>query len=667
MAAQAGPDAADEPQDGEQRSRQLAGPLGAVVRLAAIGLSVYVLLYISTLLELIDIRLYGAHRALAYSMVLFLLFMLYPAGRRGPWRRVPWYDFVLAAAGVGASFYAFLSWDEWLAGVGIPSRTEEVLGIVLVLVTLEGCRRLLGWTFTLVTLVFLVYPMVGHLLPGVLATRPYTLSSLVQSFYYAGNSSGMFGSPMEIFTTTVAMFLLFGAFLQATGAAGVFLDGALGIAGRFRAGMAKVAVVASALFGTISGVGVANVLVTGSFTIPTMKRMGYRPSFAGAVEAAASTGGILMPPVMGAAAFLMADILGTSYWTIAVAAFIPGVLYYLAMFVIVDFDGARAGIKGVPAAEIPPLARTMARGWYLLAAIAALLLLLGYAGMPVDQSALGGLVILVVLAAARRGGLRWRGAVNALDGAGRLMAEIGVAGAAIGVIMGGFALTGLGAVLPQAIHAVAGDNLFVVLVLAAAAAIVLGMGAPPLLVYVLLVSTIAPAIIKMGVPPLAAHLFIFYFGLLSMLTPPVALCAMIAARVAGANFWATSLEACRLGIIAFIVPFFFVYNPVLLFDGSAVDLVRAFASASMGVFALGGALTRFFFNRPLPVWETATLGCGGLLLLYPEGYSDLIGLSLIAPSVLLTIAAALRRRAMRDQEAGAPGLRPSNREGRLTP
>jgi TRAP transporter 4TM/12TM fusion protein len=635
------------PDSGNRRTRRLSGPLGLAVRVVAIGLSLYVALYISTAFRVFDITLYGSHRALAYACILFLLFMLYPASDKGPWQRVPWYDLVLAVVGVGTSLYAFWSWDAWLEGVGLPTTTEEVLGIALVIVTLEGSRRALGTAFTIVTLAFILYPLVGPYLPGVLVTRHYTISTLVQNFYFAGTSNGIFGSAMEIFTTTVAMFLVFGAFLQVTGAARVFLDFAIGVAGRFRAGMAKVAVISSALFGTISGVGVANVLVTGSFTIPAMKRMGYRPSLAGAVEAAASTGGILMPPVMGAAAFLMADILGVPYWDIAVAAFIPAVLYYLAIFVMVDFEGARENLQGVPREDIPPLGRTLRQGWYLILAIVVLLVMLGQFGIPVDQSALGAVIVLIVLATLRRGGLRLRGVLDALEQGGQLMAEIGVTGAVVGIILGGFALTGLGAILPQAMQSLAGDNLFMLLVMAAIAAIILGMGAPPLLVYVLLVSSVAPAIIKYGVSPLAAHMFVFYFGLMSMLTPPVALCAMIAARVAGASFWRTALESCRLAIVAYIVPFFFVYQPVLLFQGEASQLVHAIVTAIIGVVALSGALTRYFFIRPLPTWEAVLLGVGGLLLLYPEWISDVVGLLLLTPSTALTLVAVGRQRRAR--------------------
>jgi len=625
-----------------ERARRLTGPLAAVVRYTAIALSLYIMLYVSTVLDYVGIHLYGAHRPLVFAGILFLLFMMYPATPRGA-GRVPWYDFLLAGVGMFASFYAFLSWETWTMGVSFPTPFEMGLGVAVVLISLEASRRVLGLAFTLVAALFIVYPLVGPYLPGFLATRPYSLPGLVQFFYLAGGGSGIFGTPMEIFTTTVALFLIFGAFLQATGAAMIFLDAAMGLAGRFRSGMAKVAVISSALFATISGVGVANVLVTGSFTIPAMKRMGYRPSLAAAVEAAASTGGILMPPVMGAAAFLMADILAVPYWSIVVAALLPGLLYYVAMFTIVDFEGARDGLKGVPEEQIPPLWATLKRGWYLLVAIAVLLLALGWAELPVDQSALLGLAVLVLFSALRKDGLRLPAVLDGLESGGRLLGEIGATGAVVGIIMSGFALTGLGAMLPQAMQALAGDSLLLLLVLAAIASIILGMGAPPLLVYVLLAATVAPAIIKAGVSPIGAHMFIFYFGLLSMLTPPVALSALIAARVAEANFWRTSVEACRLGIIAFVIPFFFVYQPVLLLEGDPGQLAHAIVTSVTGVVALGGALTRYFFVRRLAWWEAVPLGLGGTLLLYPEGYSDLIGLALMAPTLALTALALLRR------------------------
>jgi len=628
----------------ERRTREPGGLLGHAVRAITIGLGLYILLYISTVFQIWNISLYGSHRALTYAVILFLLFVLYPARRAGPWDRVPWYDLALGLAGAGAALYAFFSWHAWLDGVGIPTWYEEILGVALVLITLEGSRRALGPAFTMVAVLFILYPILGPYLPSPLTSQQVSLSVLVQNYYFAGTSDGVFGAPMEIFTTTVAVFLLFGAFLQATGAARVFLDGAMGVAGAYRAGMAKVAVLSSALFGTISGVGIANVLVTGSLTIPAMKRMGYRPSLAGAVEAAASTGGILMPPVMGAAAFLMADILAVPYWDIAVAAFLPGVLYFLALFLIVDFEGARANLKGVPREEIPPLSQTLKLGWPLIVAIATLLIALGSYGLPVDQSALLALVVLVVLAALRPGGLRPGGALDALDRGGRLLAEIGVTGAVVGIITGGFAMTGLGSLLPQLMQSLAGDSLLVLLLLAAAAAIILGMGAPPLLVYILLASTVAPALIFSGVQPIAAHMFIFYFGLLSMLTPPVALASMIAARVAGANFWTTSIEGCRLAVVAYIVPFFFVYNPALLMQGDWTTLMRSSASAIIGVIALASGLTRYFFFRELRWWEAALMAIGGVLLFYPENNTDLIGLALLTP-VLAISALELRNRA----------------------
>jgi len=634
-------------------ARHLTGIVGACARMVAMGLSIYVLLYVSTILDLMGFRLYGAHRALVYGLILFLLFLRHPASSRGPWDRVPWYDFLLALVGLSTCLYAFLSWDEWNYAVSLPTTFEEVLGVILVCITLEGARRVLGIAFAMIGLAFILYPVFGSHFPGILVTRGYSLSQLVQFFYLSGGGSGIFGTPMEIFTTTVTVFLIFGAFLKLTGAAQIFLDTALGLAGRFRAGMAKVSVIASGMFATVSGVGVANVLVTGSFTIPAMKKMGYRATLAAAVEAAASTGGILMPPVMGAAAFLMADILAISYWEIVVAAFLPGLLYYVAMFTMVDFEGGRTGLQAVALSDIPPLRNTLRRGWYLVVSIAVLLFLLGYWGIPVDQAAFYSLLFLLIPGMFRE---KWLGAkviATALEEGGFLLAQVGSAGAVVGIIMGGFALTGLGAMLPSAMQALAGESLLILLLLAALAATILGMGAPPLLVYVLLAATVAPAIIEGGVSPLAAHLFIFYFGMLSMLTPPVALSALVAARVANADFWRTALEAVRLGIIAYIIPFLFVYQPVLLLQGTWTKLLGAVLTALAGVVALSAALSRYFFVGRLYAWEVFLLAGTGLLLLYPGNLSDGLGIVLMAPSTIRAAAVVTRQRRLKIKAAGA--------------
>ena len=636
------------------RTRTLTGVIGKVVRAVSIALPLYIMLYVSTVLDLVGIHVYGANRALVFGGILFLLFMLYPASAKGPYDRVPWYDYLLAFLGVVSSLYAFVSWDQWSYGVTLPTAQEEILALALLVSALEGTRRVLGWAFVSTGLLFLIYPLIGAWLPGLLVTPHYSISQLTQFFYLAGGGSGIFGTPMEIFTTTIAIFLVFGALLQRTGAAEVFLDLAMGLCGRFRAGMGKVAVIASALFGTINGVGAANVLVTGSFTIPAMRRMGFRPAFAGGIEAAAGTGGILMPPVMGAAAFLMAEILGMSYWSVALSAFIPGILYYVAMFCIVDFEGGRVGLRGVPAAEIPPLRRTMTRGWFLFASVAVLLAMLGYSGFPVDQSALAAVIVLVVLAMVRRERPTVRSMVDAIAEGGRLLAEIGVAGAVVGIIMSGFSLTGLGTLLPTAMQALPGDNIFVLLIVAAVASIIIGTGAPPLLCYVLLAATIVPVLVQLGVQPIAAHMFIFYFGMLSMLTPPVALSSLIAGRIAGAGFWVTSWESMRLSVVAYVIPFFFVYQPALLLVGEWQAIVLAIVTALIGVVALSGALARYLFFRPIGWIECGLLCVGGLLLMYPGSYSDLVGLALLAPSLLLTLVVLLRRRRAQPLQPSVP-------------
>lgn len=633
---------------GEQQTRMLSGPVSWIVSILAIFLSVYVVLYISTFFDRLGIRLYGAHRAFAFSAIILLLFIIYPARSNSPRERVPWYDLLLGLSCSGASLYAALSWENWIYGVSVPTVFEEILAVVLIIGILEGARRVLGLSFALVGLAFVIYPLVGPILPGLLRTNTYSLTQLTQFFYLSGGGSGVFGTPMEIFTTTVAIFLVFGAFLQATGASDIFMRLALAMAGRFRAGMGKVAVLSSALFAMISGVGVANVMITGAFTIPAMKRSGYRPIFAAAVEATASTGGILMPPVMGAAAFLMADILSVPYWHIVVAAFLPALLYYTSIFLMVDAEGGKRALQGIDPAEIPPAGPTLLRGWYLFASVAVLLLLIGYWAFPVDLAALIAIVVLAVGGLLARGEFRPRQIVRSLREAGLLMAQIGVAGGVVGIIMSGFSLTGLGALLPIAMSAIAGDNLIILLAIAALASVILGMGAPPLLVYVILAATVAPALIRLGIPSIAAHLFIFYYGMLSMVTPPVAISVLLAARVAQTDFWGSSFEAVRLALVAFVIPFFFVFQPALLFQGTAQAIVLAMITALVGVVGLSSGLSRYAFIRSLPVWECVLLVVGGLMLIFPGLLTDATGIVLLLTTGIRTVV-ALRSGASRQR------------------
>lgn len=607
--------------------RTLSGSLNVVVTILCTLLSVYIFFYALTVFDFLGLSLYGAHRALAFSIIGILIFLIYPCHKRLSGRGIFWFDWV-AMLGISLpSIYAFIYWEDWLYGINMPTLIEELLALVFILSILEASRRALGAAFTIVASIFILYPIVGAYLPGILQTNTYSVSQLTQFFYLSGGGSGVFGIPMEIFTTTVATFLIFGVFLQNIGRSEHFISIAKSLTGSARGGMAKVAVISSAFFSTISGVGVANVLITGTMTIPAMKRSGFKAPFAAAVEATASTGGVLMPPVMGSAAFLMADIVGVPYWDIVVAAFLPAILFYLAMYFVVDGEAAHSRISGVDDEIIPSFLKSLTDGWLLLMPICLLMMLIGYFSIPVDQSAALTISFLILMRIFMGRG-RLSTVRESFQESGRLIAQLGVAGAVLGIIMGGFSLTGLGAFIPTMLASLAGDNLVLLLILAAVASIVLGMGAPPLLVYVLLAGTVAPTLISLGVKPLSAHLFIFYFGMLSLITPPVALSVLVASRIAEADFWDASIQAVKLGLVAFIIPFCFVLEPRLLLLEVDLSSLWIFSTTVLGIYSISSALTGFSIRHSIALVPRVGYGLAGFLMIFPEGHSDIFGILL---------------------------------------
>ncbi len=609
--------------------RVLSAPLNSVVNALCIVLSIYIFLYALTLFDFFGISLFGAHRALSFAIIGVLIFLIYPYKENISNQSIAWFDW-LAMLGISIpSIYAFIFWEEWLYGINMPTVFEEILAFVFIISILEASRRSLGLAFTSVASIFILYPIFGSFLPGILETNTYSISQLTQFFYLSGGGSGVFGIPMEIFTTTVAMFLIFGIFLQNIGRSDHFISIATSLIGAARGGMAKVAIISSAFFSTISGVGVANVLITGTMTIPAMKKSGFKSPFAAAVEATASTGGVLMPPVMGSAAFLMADIVGVPYWDIVVAAFLPAILFYLAMYFVVDGEAAQSNIAGIEKEKIPPILKSILEGWLLLLPICILMILIGYISIPVDQAAALTVSFLIIMRLFMGSG-RLLTVSQSFREAGKVIAQLGVAGAVLGIIMGGFALTGLGAFIPSMLAGLAGDNLILLLIFAAIASIILGMGAPPLLVYVLLAGTIAPTLISLGVKPLSAHLFIFYFGMLSLITPPVALSVLVASRIADADFWESSIQAVKLGLVAFIIPFCFVLEPRLLLLEVDLSSIWVLLTTILGIYSLSTALTGFVFRKSVGALYRISFGISGFLMIFPDGSSDIIGIILWA-------------------------------------
>jgi TRAP transporter 4TM/12TM fusion protein len=618
------------------RSRRYSGVLGKFVTALATLLGLYILLYVGDVFDYFHLNLYGAHRALVYAIVLVLVFLLVPGSKRAPRDHVPWYDVVMAVGGAGASLYMFFNWEQVTLFYGRPTPLILILGTVSLLTTLEAARRTVGSAVSILGASFIVYVLYGNYFPGFLFTRGYSYERMIGHFYTSDGA--LFGLALEIFTVIVATYVIFGQFIQVSGAGDFFLKLGISLVGRYRGGPAKVAVVASSIFGTVSGSAVANVVVNGPITINMMKGLGYRAEFAGGVEAAASNGGQIMPPVMGAAAFLMAEILGVSYWSVALAAFVPAVLYYVALYFMLDFEAAKTGLRGLEKKDIPPFFATLKKGWFFIVPMVVLLALIGYFGYDVAKSGLYATLVLIGVSYFKKETRLTPAKIKiSLEQGALAFADLGAAAGVIGIIMSAVSLTGLGMTLSSGLINVAGGQLWLLLILTAIASIIMGMGASTLLVYIILAMFVAPAVVKMGVDPLAAHLFIFYFGCMSLVTPPVALAAYAAAVIAKADFWETGWESSRLGIVGYIVPFIFVYQPALLLHGSTGEVILAATSAVIGTVALAGAMTGYFFGA-ISRLQRVALFVAAITLIYPGWKTDLIGLALVVVTFVINTA-----------------------------
>lgn len=628
---------------GAGRGRRFSGFMAKFVSALAIITAGYILLYVGDVFDYVGLNLYGAHRALVYSLILTLVFVLVPATKKAPQERLPWYDALLAFSSALSSLYIFVNWEQVTRFYGQPTLLILALGGILLLTTLEAARRTVGSAVAILGAIFILYVLFGNYFPGFLFSRGYSYARMIGHFYTSDGA--LFGLALEIFSVVVATYVIFGQFIQVSGAGDFFLKLGIALVGRFRGGPAKVCVFASSLFGTVSGSAVANVVVDGPITINMMKSLGYRASFAGGVEAAASNGGQIMPPVMGAAAFLMAEILGVPYWSVAVAAFLPALLYYIALYFMLDFEAAKTGLRGLDKERIPPFFKTLKEGWFFLIPIVVLLFLIGQLGYNVAKSGLYATLVLVAVSYLRKETrLSLSKIKSALEQGALAFADLGPAAGVIGIIMSAVSLTGLGMTLSSGLIDASGGHLWLLLVLTAIASIIMGMGASTLLVYIVLAMFVAPAIIKMGVEPLAAHLFIFYFGCMSLVTPPVALAAYAAAVIAKADYWKTGWEASRLGIVGYIAPFIFVYQPALLLQGSTGEVLLAAATAVIGTIALAGAMSGYFFGS-VSWWQRIALGAGSLTLIYPGWKTDLIGLVLVIVAVAGTrLSGGLARR-----------------------
>ncbi len=565
----------------------------------------------------------GTHLLFALALT-FLIFRTHGTQNFSP---TP-LDFALLALGAAPILYLFFYYEYIVTRIFYIDdlfTADIVFGVILTAVVLEGTRRVIGWALPITALAFLIY--------GLFIAKLEWMRLLDQLFM---TTEGIFGIPLSVSASYVLIFVLFGAFMERTGTGQLFMDFAMSLTGHTAGGPGKVSVMSSSLFGTISGSAVANVMVDGPIAIPLMKRSGFPPHFAAGVEATASTGGQIMPPIMGAAAFVMAEFLAVGYGQVIIWALLPAVLYYVACFAAVHFEAKRRGLVGLPRAELPRFGQVMRdRGHLFLPVI--IILVVMYSGYSAPLAALCGTAACFPAAALRkttREAVTLRNILDAMVEGARNAVPVALACACAGIVIGVVTLSGLGIVFTQFVATLAADMLVIALILTMLAGIVLGMGMPTTPAYIIMTALLVPAIIKLGVIPPAAHLFALYFAVLSAITPPVALAVFAAAGIAKADLWASGWAAVKIGAAGFIVPFMFVFQPALLMIGSWPEIIGAFGTAACGVLLFAGGLHGYFITAA-GYWQRVLLCAGGLLLIEPNVATDAAG-AVLAAIVILT-------------------------------
>lgn len=577
-------------------------------------------------------------RGVSLLSMAMLCFFLVPATKKGPWNRPSVYDLILIAMCISVMVYLALNYVDIYYRAGFqPTTADEVFAFFTLFLVIAMTRRLIGWSLPIIAFVFLAYAVFGASLPGILGHRGYTFQRVLSILF---STEGFFGTAMSAASNYIVLFVTFAAFLTCTGVGEFFTRIATAVAGRYRGGPAKVAIFSSALMGTVSGSAMGNVVATGSFTIPLMKKTGYPATFAGAVEAAASTGGQIMPPVMGAVAFVLAEFAAVSYKDVMTAAVIPAIIYFASIFFMVDFQAKKLKLVGVSKDELPRAGAEMRNGGYLLIPLIVFIVVITVLGRSIIMGALIAIVLAIAISwiaplfiktpEAKAGRVGGKSAAKALkDGALGSMDAVAACGTA-GIVVGVMSLTGLGQRLGSAVMQLTNGNLPLTLVAVMVFCLILGMGMPTVPAYILAAAVGTPTLIAMEVPTFVAHMFCMYFATISTITPPVALAAYAGAGIAKASPAATGWQAMRLGLAAYIVPYVFVYSPQLLGQGAPMEVILAAFSATLGAYALAGAIGSDY-NPVLRV----LYGVAAICLIVPGWQSDLVGLIIVVAGYIV--------------------------------
>lgn len=582
------------------------------------------------------------HRSIHVAMILALAFAMYPPVKKASRTKIPFYDVILILLSISTAVYVYLNYDDIVRRAGVATMWDVIMAAVLVLLVLEAARRISGWALPILGVLFVLYAVFGREIPGMFRHRGYSWDATFNFLYLT--TEGIYGTAIGVAASYIFLFVLFGAVLQKSGMGQFFNDIALALAGQSRGGPAKVAVVASGFLGSINGAAVANVVTTGAFTIPLMKRVGYKPVFAGAVEASASVGGQILPPIMGAAAFIMAETLGMPYRDIAIAALIPALLYYLGVIAQVHLRATRDGLKGISRENLPAVGEVLKERGHLMIPLLFLIYMLFFTGRTILLSALLTILVTAVVAQLRKTTrMSIQDMIDALADGAKTSVSVSIACAAVGVIVGVVTLTGFGVKLANAIVTIGAGNLLFSLILTMIACIILGMGLPSIPTYIITATMAAPALGQLGVEPLVAHLFVFYFGLFANITPPVALASFAAAGLSGADPVKTGFQSMRLSLAGYIIPFIFVFNPAMLLqDVTAGQAILVAITGTVGVLLLSVAVEGHFMVNANPIVRVL-FAAAALTMMAPDLMTDAIGLGIAVVAIAIQCVAAKKQ------------------------
>ncbi|MBW1912248.1 MAG: TRAP transporter fused permease subunit [Deltaproteobacteria bacterium] len=557
-------------------------------------------------------------------------FLIFPATKKSPRDRIPWYDTLLAIASLLGPIYVIIyNMDIILGGWEVvPPLGGMIFALITWALVIEAVRRTGGTLLASIILLVSVYPLFAHLCPGILMAKQYSLSRIL-GFHLLGSES-IFGLPTKVFCRLLIGYMIFAVALQVTGAANFFINFCLSILGGFRGGAAKVSILSSAFFATMSGSAIANVVTTGAVTIPTMKRLGYPGYYAGAIEACASKGGVLTPPVMGVTAFIMADFIGVSYAEVCIAASLPIFLYWISLFCQTDFYAAKVGLRGLPKEELPSLLQTIKEGWFYVAALGLLVYIIFFHRMEALAPYYATAALLLLANFRKETRLGWKTLIQMTEGTGKILTELMAILVGVGMIIGALSLTGTAHGLSGTLTRLGGEHMFLLLILGAITSFLLGIGLTISACYIFLAMLLAPTLVNIGIHEMSAHLFLVYWGSVSYITPPVALAAYAAASIAQSNPLKTAVQAVKLGFVSLLVPFFFVYDPALVGHGTILQILKAMSTAAFGIILLSAGFEGYmFFLKRISIPVRAIFMGAGFLIFHPSNLTDVIGLGLV--------------------------------------